>query len=258
MKKLNFIITLIIGICVLSCSSDDDTITSDNVKLFKKLERYKNGGLFFEKTVNYDSDNKIETIVINKYLGSQAPYTNVITVHYSKNSVSSITDAFNYENPNHTGEEITYDVYFDSNLITLTSEEIVIEIKHSNGYADSLIRYNINNSSDFIDSFLTRDSNQNLISIVSDSGNVVNTYSDFDSDKKPDPDGIVVDVMHRDYLNILGLKLTANNPRISSESILGSTGINRNYTYEYDDEGNITRTYDPNMIFYTDTFYIED
>lgn len=257
MKKLYFIIILIIGFGVLSCSSDDDVIISESPKLFKKVERYQNG-LFFEKTINYDSENKIETIVINKHLGAAAPYTNVITVKYSKNSVSSITEVFNYEEPNHIFDDITYNVSFDSNLITLTSDETVIEITHSNGYADSLFKYYIDNPSVFRKSFLTRDSNQNLISVVFSNGNVVNTYSDFDSGKKPDPDGIVLDVMHRDYLKILGLKLTANNPRISSQSILGSTGINHKYTYEYDDEGYITKTYDQNMIFYTDTFYIED
>lgn len=261
MKKLYFIITLFISFSLLSCSPDDDTTKSDSTKLIKIIERYRNGSLSYHRTINYNSSNKIETMINNIYRAPFEPYKDNITVNYSKNLVSSIThyskNGYNYS----TNEEITYNVSFDKNLITLTSDERIIEIVHSNGYVDSLfLRFYNRNPSDYSKRLLTRDKNQNLISVASgfrDRITIVDTYSDFDSGKKPDPYG-VTNIMHNDYLVILGLKLTANNPRISSQSILGSKEIKQHYTYKYDDEGYITRTYVQNVVGYTDTFYLED
>ena len=250
--------TLIASICLVNCSSDDDgEIATDNVKLFKKLDRY-HGGLFYDKTINYNSDKRIESMVINKYEGGGAPYYNAITVSYSGSTVATITAMIHSEDPNSINHEITYAVSFNNNVITLTSDELEIEIIHSNGYVDSITKYYTDDTSQVLNaSYLSRDSNQNLISIVFNGETVVNSYSDHDSDKKPDQDGIIIDVLHRDYFYLLGLKLTANNPRTYSQSILGSPGPDRTHTYEYDDEGYIIKTIAPNSVSYADTFYIE-
>jgi hypothetical protein len=239
----------------VGCSAEDDLIVDEDIKIFKKVERYQDG-LFFDKVIIYDSDNRIESIVANKYMGGAAPFERDVSVAYSGFSVSSITDAYDYEDPNDSDTEIAYTVSSNDNAINLTSDDIEIEIAHSNGFVDAIIT---NYGDSYIDTaFLSRDLNQNLISVTFNNGAVVNEYSNFDSDKKTDPDGIVVEVIHRDILRILGLKLTENNPSTSSQSILGSPGVVKNYTYEYDQEGYITRTYDENLIFYTDTFYIEE
>ncbi|SMG07955.1 hypothetical protein SAMN05661096_00101 [Marivirga sericea] len=255
MKRNYFIIVLITCFYLVGCSAEDDLIEKENIKIFKKVERYRDG-LFFDKVINYDSDNRIESIVANKYMGGAAPFERVVSVAYSESTVSTITDAYDYEDPNDTDTEITYNVSSNDNTIDLISDDVEIEIAHSNGFVDAIIT---NYGGSYIDTtFLSRDLNQNLIAVTFNNRAVVNRYSNFDTDKKTDPDGIVVEVIHRDILRILGLKLTENNPSTSSQTILEAPSVVKSYTYEYDEEGYITRTYDENLIFYTDTFYIEE
>lgn len=241
---------------MISCSSDDDS-TSENNKLLKKVESF-NDDLFYDRTINYNSNNKIESIILNKYSGGGAPYTQVITVEYSGNSVSSINDLINYENPMSLDTNVTYNVSISNNLTVLTSEDVRIEITHSNGYVDSIIDYDVENSVPIRGSYLTRDSNQNLTTVVFNGGNVVNSYSDFDSDKKVFQYGGVIDVIYTDYIAILDLKTTANNPTTYYQSILGSSGPIRNHTFEYDEEGYITKIIEPNGVFYFNLLYMEE
>jgi uncharacterized protein YcfL len=290
MKKLYLILTLIIAFCIISCTSDNEIVINDsdnevvisdaedevvisdsdddddddddsevviseNVKLLKKVERYQNN-LFYEKTVNYDADNKIKSFIINKYIGGVAPYHNAITVDYSKESISTINDFLDYEDPLFVDKNVLYKVSIENDLITLNSENVKIEITHTNGFVDSMIEYSTDNSRIIREAYLTRDSIQNLTSITFSRGHV-DTYSNFDSGKKPDPDGIVIGLMNREYITILGLQLTANNPKTFSQVLnSGTTPVTINYTYEYDEDGYISKTIDHN--FYSDTFYIEE
>ncbi len=255
MKKL-YLLFLLLLFSVLSCTTDD-TVNNQTQKLFKKIERYK-VGLFFDTTINYNSNNKIQSIIINKYLPAAIGFTRTITVEYSGNSVKSIRDVTNNPNTNNNPvEDITYEASAEDNVFFLTAKDVRIEIYHRNGYVDLLKKIRLEDSAVFKRSFLTRDSNDNLISYTFSGGNVVNRYSNFDYDKKVDPRGIVIDVAFREFIDIFNLKLTKNNPRTKRQDILSSVGRSQTYTYEYDEEGFITRTYDQNKSNYTDTFYIE-
>jgi hypothetical protein len=264
MKKNILIPLLLIGLLTTSCTveeafilPDENNSTTQDLKRFKKVDRYR-GGLFFDKTVYYDATYKIDSIVVNKYLGGGAPYYSAISVVYDGNEVASIKDSIDYESPFVLDSNVTYDVTFENNEITLLSQNREITITHANGYVESIIERSLPDGIVQRDSYLTRDSDNNLTSIAFSNGMVVNSYADFDSDKKPNPDGPVIDIMHPDYLKIFGLQLTANNPRSSAQSILGSEPYWRTYAYEYDAEGYVVKIIDPNQVDYTDTYYVED
>lgn len=259
MKKIHFILYFLISFSIISCSNDDDVTVDPQAetpsKLLKKEELFRSNGIFYDKTISYNSDNKVQSIVINKYQAS--PFVSTLSVEYANNSISTIREVYTYESQFIFNTDVTYNVSVGSGVITLTSDYQKIEILHSNGYVDIVSEIRISDAAILRRSVLTRDSNNNLTSIQFSNGNVINSYSDFDSDKKENVSSVIVDVMDRDYITIFGLKVTANNPRTATQSILGTAGPLRTHTYEYDEEGYVTKIIDPNQVNYLDVFYIE-
>jgi len=211
--------------------------------------------LFYITSANYNTDNKIESISTVKYSGPL--FTNSMFVEYEENKISRIHKILDRENSDANDQDIIYDVEVSDNTILLTSENDGIEISHSNGYIDSIVEFSIDNPSSINGNYYTRDDNQNLISNKFNNGNVVNSYSDYDSNKKTDQRGIVIDFPEPSYLNIFNLKLTANNPRNTSQTLLGNEGPTQYYTYEYDELGFITKTNSSNSTSYQDSFILE-
>lgn len=257
MQRYVITLILILSFSFTSCSSDDDGASIENnevVKRLSKIEYYRNG-LFFDKVVNYDSENRIESIIVNKY--QAGPFYSSISVEYAGNLVSSIIDSTDY--PEWTDKQQSFEVTIEDNLILLASEDTNtrIEITHSNGYVNKIIKYSFDYSFIAEKAELQRDSLDNLTSISFNDGSMVNCYSNFDSDKKANSDGVVIDVLYKDYIKVFGLKLTANNPRTTSQSLSGTPGNPRTYVYEYDDEGYIIKTFNPVPNSYTDIFYEE-
>jgi hypothetical protein len=253
MKKLNLLIGILIGLTILACSSDDDSSENNNQetnRFYKKSEVYSNSNLVFDKTLNYNSDNKIQSIITNDF----GYNTETITVTYSGNTITAINEIDDFENPNNTDQNVTYDVTIENNKITLESDNFTIEIYHSNGYVDSTREFN---PSTFTEQIFTRNSNLNLVSNTTGDGSTF-TYTNFDSDKMVDPFGSVTEYFYSDYFRLFNLKVTNSNPLTATYS-QGNTTDTYNEYLEYDDLGFVIRTtFVPNSTTnYTEHQYIE-
>lgn len=255
MKKLNLLLGILIGITIIACSSDDDSPSGNEEtnRLYKKSEVYSNSNLVFDKTINYNSENKIQSVITNDY----GYNTETITVNYSGNSISSITEIDDFVNPNNTDQNVTYDITIENNKITLTSGTFAVEIYHSNGYVNSTREFNTTNPNSFTEQVFTRDSNQNLISNTTGDGSTF-TYTDFDSDKMVDPFGSVTEYFYSEYFKIFDLKVTNSNPLTATYSQGSVTDIYNEYL-EYDELGYVIKTtFEPNSTTnYTEHQYIE-
>ncbi len=255
MKKLNLLLGILVGLTIFACSSNDDSTeeTENTVKLYKKSEVYSNGNLTFDKTINYNSDNKIQSIITNDY----GYKTESITANYSGNSILNITEVDDFENQNNTDQNITYNITVENNKITMISGNIGVEIFHSNGYVDSTKEFDVATSNIYAEQIFTRDSNLNLISNTTGDGSTF-TYTDFDSDKMVDPFGSVTEYFFSDYFRIFELKVTNSNPLTATYS-QGNTTDTYNEYLEYDSLGYVIRTtYLPNSTTdYTEHQYIE-
>ncbi len=238
MKKLNLLFTLLLGLTIIACSSDDNSASEneETIRLYKKSEVYYESTIVFDKTVNYNSENNIQSIITNDYTYS----SNTITVNYSGSTISSITEINNFENPLDPDQNVTYEITIENNKITMTSGDFAVEIYHSNGYVDSTKEINTANLIVFAEQIFTRDSNQNLISNTTGDGSAF-TYSDFDADKQIDPFGSVTEYFYSDYFKIFGLKVTHSNPLTATYS-QGSVIDTYNDYLEYDALGYVIRT----------------
>ncbi|WP_299365423.1 hypothetical protein [Winogradskyella sp.] len=255
MKKLHLLIGFLIGFTILACSSDDsssDTNQETN-RFYKKSEAYRNSSLVFDKTVNYNSNNKIQSILTNDY----GYNTETITVTYSGNTITSINEIDEFDNPSNADRNVTYDVTIENNKITLESDDYTIEINHSNGYVNSTREFYPSNPNAFTEQIFTRDSNLNLVSNTTGDGSTF-TYTDFDSDKMIDPFGSVMEYFYSDYFKIFDLKVTNSNPLTATYSQGSITDTYSQYL-EYDELGYVIRTtFEPNSTTdYTEHEYIE-
>lgn len=238
MRKLNVLFGLLIALTTIACSSEDDA-TSENeepTRLYKKSEVYFESNLVFDKTVNYNSENNIQSIVTNDY----AYRINTISVDYFGSTISSINENDDFVNSMDPNLNVSYDITFENNRITMVSDNFAVEIYHSNGYVDSTKEFNPADPSVFSEQIFTRDSNQNLISNTTGDGSTF-TYTDFDADKRVDPFGSVTEYSYSDYFKIFGLKVTKSNPLTATYS-QGSVVDTYSQYLEYDALGYVIRT----------------
>ena len=266
MKGFYLAAALLLCIGLFSCNRDegdipalDEEMMEAPLKPLKRFDRYDNG-LRYSRVINYDAQNRIESIELTQYHGAAAPRYNKISVDYTDDQISTILDETSRGINQPVNESITYTVFYENNKIRLLSQETGIDILHANGFIDEVLEYRVENSVVYRHTDLIRDSLQNLTSVSWNGGGVINRYSNFDSGKKPDQDGFVIDIAQRKYFILFGLKVSANNPRTSAQTIGNSTNPESRYTYEYDEEGYIIRTYngDVNDRWYADTFYKEE
>jgi hypothetical protein len=256
MKKLNLLIGILLGLTIFACSSNDDSSDNNNQetnRFYKKSEVYSNSILVFDKTVNYNSDNKIQSIITNDYGYS----TETITATYSGNEITTINENDDFVNPNNTDRNVTYDVTIEDNKITLESDNLNVEIYYTNGYVNSTREFNPSNPNAFTEQVFTRDSNLNLVSNTTGDGSTF-TYTDFDSDKMVDPFGSVTEYFYSDYFRLFDLKVTNSNPLTATYN-QGNTTDTYNEYLEYDELGYVIRTtFEPNSTTnYTEHQYIE-
>ena len=253
MKKLKLIITLFFGLSILSCSSDDNNnVQNETVKLYKKSLDYDNGAITYDKEIFYNQDNKVQSIITNDY----SYKTETINVTYSGNTITSISEIDNFDNPNNTYSNVTYNVSIENNKITLISGDFQVEINHSNGYVNSTKEYYVS-ANVFSEHIFTRDSNLNLVSNTTGDGSTF-TYSNYDSEKMEHPFGGVMEYFYSDYFRIFELKVTKNTPLTATYS---NGGIMDTYSevVEYDIEGYVIKSnIDPNNINnYVEHQYVE-
>jgi len=256
MKKLNLLIGILIGLTILACSSDNDS--SDNInqetnRFYKKSEIYHNSNLVFDKTLNYNSNNRIQSIITNDFGYS----IETITATYSDNTITTINEIDDFVNPSNTDRNVTYDVTTENDKITLESDNFTVEIYYSNGYVNSTREFNPSNPNAITEQTFTRDSNLNLISNTTGDGSTF-TYADFDTNKMVDPFGSVTEYFYADYFKIFDLKVTNSNPLTAIYSQGNTTDAYSEYL-EYDNLGYVVRTtFEPNSTTnYTEHQYIE-
>ena len=232
MNKIKIILGVLTLFFAIECSSNDDIGNEEITRLYKKSISYGNGYVTSTKTINYNSDNKIESIT-----DFSANNKEIFNVSYSGNKVSTITHIGDPRNL--VVNSLTYNVTYISNKITLKYGDHGIEITHTNGYVDSIKYFFVNM---FLgENILTRDSNENLVSSYG-TGERLISYSNFDSNKMNDPFGSVIDsYLPHDYIRILELKVTNSNPSTASYISGGETITYHDYL-TYDELGYVIRT----------------
>lgn len=241
MKKQNLILTILITIFIISCSSDDsqpneEKKTNTELKLYKKTNGYDDGILTSSQEVFYNTDNKIESVTLN-----ELDYLNrTFTVNYTNNNVSGITRATNVIHPNGTDETINYNnITITNNNIILVSDasDKTLEIEFSNGYVNSTKFYTTSMPNNVFTQSFTRNSDNQLIS--NNTGGDIFEYSNFDSNKKLDPYGSVMEYEHNTFFMIFDLRVSKNNPLTAKYDFSGG-GTYSNFL-EYDEQGYVTK-----------------
>ncbi|WP_179317590.1 hypothetical protein [Winogradskyella undariae] len=241
MKKQNLLLTILIAIFIMSCSSDDsqpneEEETNTELKLYKKTNSYNDGILTSSQEVFYNSDNKIESVTLN-----EIDYLNrTFTVNYTNGNVSGITRSTDIINPNGTDETINYNniTSTNSNIILVSdASDKTLEIEFSNGYVNSTKFYPTSMPNNVFTQSFTRNLDNQLIS--NNTGGDVFEYSNFDSNKKLDPYGSVMEYEHNTFFMIFDLRVSKDNPLTATYNFSGA-GTYSNFL-EYDEQGYVTK-----------------
>jgi hypothetical protein len=243
MKKLNSLLILLITFLIFSCSSDisqpnGEEQTNKNSKLYKRTKVYKNGTLTELQEVFYNNSSNIESITLN--LTGYQDLT--FTVSYSVTNITGISSATDIVNPNGTDEIINYNnIVIGNNSIVLISDDNKnkLEIYHTGNYVDStkLTVIQTPYSPYVLEQTFFRNSNNQLIS--NKTGGDIFEYSNFDSDKKLDPYGSVMEYDHGTFFMIFGLKVSKDNPLTAAYKFSGG-GTYSNFL-EYDQQGYVKK-----------------
>lgn len=172
----------------------------------------------------YNSNNKISRIE------SKFSYT---VINYFNNFISTITS-------NGRRESIEYNVSINTNMISLVSTNHIIEIDYNNGYIDAYRSISQNPTQFLAEYTFTRNSDNNIISLVSSTStsNTIYNYSNYD-DKNCT---LTYNSFNVDLFSLIfNLKPSKNNP-LTAEYIYnnGNPSI-INYTLLYDDNDNVTQ-----------------
>ncbi len=241
MKKQNLLLTILIAIFIISCSSDDgqpneEEGPNNEVKLYKKTNSFRDGTLISSKEVFYNSDNKIESVTLN-----EINYLNrTFTVNYANGNVSGIIRATDVIDPNGTDETINYNnISITNNSIILVSDasDRTLEIEFSNSFVNATKYYQTSMPNNVFTQSFTRNSDNQLISNYT--GGDVFEYSNFDSNKKLDPSGSVMEYEHNTFFRIFGLRVSKDNPLTATYNFSGG-GTYSNFL-EYDNQGFVTK-----------------
>jgi hypothetical protein len=261
MNRQILLFRILLIFLITACSSEDNS-SNENIKinkLFKKSESYSlNADLISDITVNYNSENKIKSIIKNNFYDNT---NKSISVNYSQNIVTSIIEINSSQNFLFS-ETITYNVTIENNKISLIdSDELTgIEIYYENGYVNSMNRLQVPTLGVFSEETFTRDSNQNLVSSTQQNGTINFVYSNFDSEKMTNPLNTLFTDLDPLYINIFDLKLTNSNPLSMSGYYDNENDIFPLYngSFEYDEYNYvIKRTSDEHPEFVQDYQYIE-
>jgi hypothetical protein len=241
MKKQNLLLTILIAFFLMACSSDDsqpneEEPTNTDLKLYKKTNSFNDGVLTSTQEVFYDNDNKIESVNSN-----EIDYLNrTFTVSYSNGNVSGIIRATDIVNPNGTDETINYNnITTTNNSIILVSDnsDKTLEIEFTDGYVNSTKFYPTSTPNNVFMQTFTRNSDNQLIS--NNTGGDSFEYSNFDSNKKLDPFGSVMEYEHNTFFMIFSLRVSKDNPLTATYNFSGG-GTYSNFL-EYDEQGYVTK-----------------
>ncbi len=246
MKKLNLLITTLVGIILLSCSSDDNNNGEPNpgpsqkIKLLKKMTF--SGGANYSLNFYYNSDDTIDKIE------SSGTGNDLIKQFFYNNGILERTELQDFnEVPNGTIEQYIYDngqlierLDFFNN--TTLDERFVYSF--SNGQIVNIKYFGFNQTSYSEQYIFQYDSNENVISRKTDyvDNSIISdeefTFT-YDDKKNPfinfEPSIVLID----DFFSF------KNNPTSQILTDLSNSNLifQKNYTYTYDsDDYAISRT----------------
>ena len=214
MFKFNSYFTLVlISLITFSCSTDSSSekLDSNNEKLYKKTTiKNLEGEIWYEKEIFYNNQNQITLIEINDT--SYDYWT--IEAEYQNGEVTTITDKLTYiDSPNETITK-KFEVTKTEDYYKLTTENYFLQINYTNEFVDSTTISYFENPATEPGQIFYRDEENNLVKNTGGS-QLTFTYSNFDSGKKLDPFGAVMEYNYGNYFKILNLKVTQNNPLTS-------------------------------------------
>jgi hypothetical protein len=247
---LSFVVFLFV---FTSCSKDD---SEDNIegtsKRIDQLFAYQ-GELFYDISFSYNDSGKIVKIITEKY--QAATFYREINVSYNDDRVNKITDLIDW--PNSSDDYYEFDVFYDDGLIRMISPERTFKIYHEDGYVNEIRELFTTTANIITKAEFFRDSEQNLSHVIYND-NLTDFYSGFDSNKTVLINSPVLNIIGKDYINVLGLKVTENNPSSKTQIIHGSENpVTSGYSLEYDNEGHITKVSHAAPSRYMDVNYLE-
>ena len=244
MKKLNLLLGILIGITILSCSSDDNDGTNDQTpeettKLLKKMSISGNGN--YSLTFFYNTDEKLERI---ERTGTGDDF---IKQFYYENGVLNRAE-FQDLNGNADGTIEQY-IYDNEQLIKRedyfnnTTLDETYEYSFSNELINNINYFGFNQTSFSEQYIFDYDTNDNVISTKVDYVN--NSISDqeltftYDNKKSPflnlEPNIVLID----DFFSFVNNPTSEILTDLSTNSVISE----KNYTYTYDnDDYAISRT----------------
>ncbi len=252
MKKLNLLLGILIGLTILSCSSDDNSGTDDQTpeettKLLKKISFSGNGNyslIFF-----YNADDKldrIESAGTGDDFIKQFFYDNGVLDRAEFEDLNGVSDGSIEKYIYNNGQLIQREDYFNN-----TTLDESFEYSFSNELISNIKYFGFNETAFSEQYIFEYDSNNNVISRETDYVN--NSISDeeltftYDGKKSPflnfEPNIILID----DFFSF------KNNPTSEILTDLSNSNViyQRNYTYTYDsDDYAISRTGDTETVTY--------
>lgn len=258
MKTLNLLLGILIGLSILSCSSDTDD-NGDNgtnpnppeetMLVYKKASFYENSVLTSSQEVFYNTDKKVEKVVTKIDNGWRET---TLDVEYNGNTPTKLTKTIDYgsSDDNDTVEE--FNITFSDGQIFLypvNGADYQVQIGFTGEYVDHVKVIQPSTNILFKEDIFQRNADNNITSHVISDDNMTFTYSNYDVGK--------VMPFHReysiDYLIVFGLKPSEKLP-------LTETHENTDYSIDpselvYDSNNNIIR--EGNDMNYTEFDYVE-
>ena len=241
MKKLNLLVTILIGITILACSSNDDnptnSVADQPIVVYKKASSYNNSLLSSYQEVFYNTNKKVNKVVTNIDNGWRITTIDVV---YNGNTPTEVIKTTDYgdSNDNDTVEE--YDVTISNGQIKLVEPNgngYEIQIDFTGSFVDAIRTIQSSDLSILSEDVFQRNLDNNIVSQTN--SDMVFTFSNFD----------VGNVMpfHReysfDYFIVFGLKISEKLPLTESISFVGgglySSTIEAS-SLTYDTNNNIT------------------
>jgi len=244
MKKLNLLLGILIGLTILSCSSDDNSGTDDQTpeettKLLKKISFSGNGN--YSLTFFYNPDDKldrIESAGTGDDFIKQFFYDNGVLDRAEFQDLNGVSDGSIEQYIYNNGQLIQREDYFNNTTLDET-----FEYSFSNELISNIKYFGFNETAFSEQYIFEYDSDNNVISRKTDYVN--NSISDeeltftYDDKKSPflnfEPNIVLID----DFFSF------KNNPTSEILTDLSNSNViyQRNYTLTYDsDDYAISRT----------------
>lgn len=260
MKKLNLLIGILIGLTILSCSSDDENsdnnLPIENTKLLKQIS-WNDG---YSEKYFYDSQNRLILTTHNDFAFADNSFNDSTFVDYTNSNISKILkreqsggDIVNTElifnNYNSTNASGTFKIFTDSGN---NFSDLTFEYSFINNLLKSYTRLNLDGTKSY-EQIFNHNNGGNLTEwneIWYSTNNQIdnanyNTITEWDSGNR-----VTEKLFAWDSEYLPGFAISTNNclNLIDSDTTY-------NYIFEYDSDGYVTKYTLDNGDFFTLEYY---